>query len=430
LLDSLLTRDITRHVTTMATHSYSLQWGDHQTMLTSAVQNCSPDVTLVCGDVHLPASRLVLSASSTLLYSLLKEAPSSPIIISLPDTNHDQLHSLLTFLQTGQIKANKEHLVQVLETADYLQMTCFSGQKTESGKQIFSAISRNTDSVFREVLPKKEESLNMPDEKTVDIINEEEYLKLRRRMVDTSLKKVFEQDGRTSLKCDICGKKWVGNVSKDRRRAVRHMGLHLQVRVRCSLCGVSLKSAESFYLHKTKSCKNKSESQVDVAKERKEGNGKVGDKEVKDDKWNLHPKFDKPDDRVSVSIGGTLMDDDKVQKLEEDMAKVNNDWYCLICGKFWHVKAMCKRHVLTHFPCKLPCVVCGKMLSSKYMLQKHENSCHEESSSESVIENKSEMNSIENGQTKTNSDETENAEQSKMEGSIDLDNNYYGLKEM
>merc|ERR1719470_447887 len=181
-------------------------------------------------------------------------------------------------------------------------MTCFSGEKTESGKQTFSAISRNTDSVFSEVHPKKEESLNMPDEKTVVIINEEEYLKLRRRIVDTSLKKVSEQDGQTSLKCDICGKKWVGNVSKDRRRAVRHMGLHLQVRVRCSMCGVSLKSAESFYLHKTKSCKNK--SQVDsVTKDRKEGNEKVVDKEVKDDEWNLHLKFDKSDKRDTVSIG-------------------------------------------------------------------------------------------------------------------------------
>ena len=120
----------------------------------------------------------------------------------------------------------------------------------------------------------------------MDMISEEEYLKMRRRMVDTSLKKVSEQDGRTSLKCDICWNKWVGNVSKDRRRAVRHMGLHLQVRVRCSLCGVSLKSVESFYLHKTKFCKNKSKSQVaSVDKERIEENEKVVKVDlVKDDK--------------------------------------------------------------------------------------------------------------------------------------------------
>jgi len=302
----------------------------------------------------------------------------------------------------------------MLATAEYLQMTCFSGQKTESGKQTFSTIS--------EVLPKKGESLNMPDEKTDEAIDEEEYLRMRRKMVDTSLKKVYEHDGQASLKCDICGKKWVGNVSKDRRRAVRHMGLHLQVRVRCSLCGVSLKSAESFYLHKTKSCKNKLKSHVDsVSKERNEGNEKVVGKEcfVKDDKLNLYPKSD--------STIGLLRNDDKVQKLEEDMAKVNNDWYCLVCGKFWQAKAKCKRHMLTHFPCKLPCVVCGKMFSSKYLLQKHENSCHEESSSKPVIVNKSETNSIENGQTEKKSDEKENLDQSTT-GSIDVDNNYYGLQ--
>ena len=113
------------------------------------------------------------------------------------------------------------------------------------------------------------------------------------------------------------------------------------------------------------------------------------------------------------------------------MAKVNNDWYCLICGKFWHAKGICKRHMLTHFPCKLPCLVCGKMFSSKYMLQKHENSCHEERSSDSVVFNKSEANSIENEQTKTNSDEKEHADQSTLdvEGSIDVANNFYGLKD-
>ena len=111
------------------------------------------------------------------------------------------------------------------------------------------------------------------------------------------------------------------------------------------------------------------------------------------------------------------------------MAKVNNDWYCLICGKFWHAKGMCKRHMLTHFPCKLPCVICGKLFRSKFLLQKHEKSCHEESPSDTVISNKSEANSIENSQTKTNSDEKENVDQSTMEGSIDVSNNYYGLND-
>jgi len=392
--------------------------------MTSAVQSCSPDVTLVCGDVHISTNRMVLSSSSTLLYSLLKEAPPSPIMIYLPDTDHNHLQSLLTFLQTGQLKGNKDDLDKVLATAEHLQMTCFSGQITEAGKQAFCSNSGNTDSEFREVFLNKDESLYIPDVNTGDIISEEEYLRMRRRMVDTSLKKVSEQDGSTSLKCDICGKKWVENVSKDRRRAVRHMGLHLQVRVRCSLCGISLKSVESFYFHKTKSCKNKSKSQaVSVAKDRKEKNEKVVNKEdlVKDDKCILSP------DKKDTESNGTQRNDDHVQKVEEDMAKVNNDWYCLICGKFWHVKAMCKRHMLTHFPCKLPCAVCGKMFGSKYLLQKHENSCHGDTFSDSEVVNKSETNSMENGLSKTNSIEKEGADLSTMEDSIDVDNNNYGI---
>jgi len=159
---------------------------------------------------------------------------------------------------------------------------------------------------------------------SLSILSEEEYLKMRRRIIDTSLKKVSEQDGRTSLKCDICGKKWVGNVSKDRRRAVRHMGLHLQVRVRCSLCGVSLKSAENFYIHKSKHCKNKSKScEASVDKDRKHKNDKVLAKEdsPKDDKSHAVNSLGKLDKlsgkRVAESLGA-LIYDDKVQKFGQE----------------------------------------------------------------------------------------------------------------
>ena len=61
--------------------------------------------SLVCHDVYIAASKLVLSASFSSNLCSNKEVPTCDI--SLPDTNHDHLNSLLGFLHTGQLKSSK-----------------------------------------------------------------------------------------------------------------------------------------------------------------------------------------------------------------------------------------------------------------------------------------------------------------------------------
>ena len=62
--------------------------------------------SLVCHDVYIAASKLVLSASFSSNLCSNKEVPTCDI--SLPDTNHDHLNSLLGFLHTGQLKSSKD----------------------------------------------------------------------------------------------------------------------------------------------------------------------------------------------------------------------------------------------------------------------------------------------------------------------------------
>ena len=78
---------------------------DHQTILTSGAMNCYR-CSLVCHDVYIAASKLVLSASFSFNLCSNKEVPTCDI--SLPDTNHDHLNSLLGFLHTGQVKSFKD----------------------------------------------------------------------------------------------------------------------------------------------------------------------------------------------------------------------------------------------------------------------------------------------------------------------------------
>ena len=78
---------------------------DHQTILTSGAMNCSPGVLL-----SVMMFTLLQASWSCLLHSLLISAQTRKflIVISLPDTNHDHLNSLLGFLHTGQLKSSKD----------------------------------------------------------------------------------------------------------------------------------------------------------------------------------------------------------------------------------------------------------------------------------------------------------------------------------
>jgi hypothetical protein len=159
------------------------------------------------------------------------------------------------------------------------------------------------------------------------------------------------------------------------------------------------KSLDSLYTHKSTSCKAEPEKEADDVENLNE-DGLIEDEfvAVNPDELSISSV------KVPEALGSPNYNYD-VKNLEEDMAKVDNDWYCLICGKFWHAKGKCKRHMQTHFPRKLACRFCGKMMRSKYKLLKHVNSFHMESVCNSVEENKFESHLKVDGQAKLISDE-------------------------
>ena len=378
----------------MSAPMYSVHWSEHQTSLTSALNDFRhnlSDVTLVCEDLQIPANKLVLSACSSFFYSLLKDCTFTPVIVFLPDTNPDHLVSLLSMLYTGKMTITKDDLEPVLATACELQLECFSVKTPESCLKVPPSCSQEEEGFeFFD-----SDWLSSYSEQSMWESDEMRYQKMLCDMIKTNLK-TEAVGGGTNWHCLSCGKKWMENSTKDRRNAKRHMESHLHVRVQCGKCGSSFKTRESFWNSKCKGSSRKHNSDtgfIIVPSETIEVN-KVGDsivvKNSDDSLAKGKPSVENDIVDYTVEVNNNYMCDNTVKSEFEvnfedqmkelvslKMEKVNENWHCLVCGKFWVAKKQCSRHMQSHLVgITLPCEICDKIFASKRSLQSHMSRFH------------------------------------------------------
>ena len=124
---------------TMPESDLMLQWNHHQQIMedvADTLRHKDPDVTLVYSDgvegEHFSGSRILLSASSPLLYALLKDQPFIPSTIVVAGSggkNSTTFNSIMSFVHTGTMIVNKDDLEEVIAIASQLQLNCFSDLK-------------------------------------------------------------------------------------------------------------------------------------------------------------------------------------------------------------------------------------------------------------------------------------------------------------
>ena len=108
---------------TMPESDLMLQWNHHQQIMedvADTLRQKDPDVTLVYSDgvkgAHFSGSKILLSASSPLLYALLKDQPFIPSTIVVTGSggiNSTNFNSIMSFVHTGSMvvsKASQLHL--------------------------------------------------------------------------------------------------------------------------------------------------------------------------------------------------------------------------------------------------------------------------------------------------------------------------------
>ena len=107
---------------------FNLKWNDFQTNVSKSFrlfrnESYLHDVTLVSDDYkHIPAHKLVLSASSEYFRNILQQTKQSQPILCLESVNAADLQNVLDYVYDGEVKIHQEDLDRFLNVAQRLKL--------------------------------------------------------------------------------------------------------------------------------------------------------------------------------------------------------------------------------------------------------------------------------------------------------------------
>ena len=235
---------------------FIIRLNDHGKTVENIINHASHDVTLVCDGKEFLSNRIVLSACSPLLFSLLKEEPDtdSPRMMIVTDISSSLIDPILSFIHTGSMIINKADIGAVVAAASQLGIQSIEESKSGMGvSDSFVGGGALNDGENNLVNSNKKHCIRVPDGK--EVIDEDTYNKMKNDLVNEELKLV-KKDKTSTWFCGLCGKKWMENSRNVRRHARRHMESHLSVKFQCLNCGKSLNTKESLYYHRSNYCKH------------------------------------------------------------------------------------------------------------------------------------------------------------------------------
>ena len=108
--------------------SFGLKWKDFSkhldcTFQTNLTEGYFSDVTLVCDDqTKIPAHKMILSACSPVLKTLLRTSPDSHTSIHLCGVNQQELLTVLTFMYYGEVNIDQMYIEKCMELARVFEM--------------------------------------------------------------------------------------------------------------------------------------------------------------------------------------------------------------------------------------------------------------------------------------------------------------------
>jgi len=105
--------------------SYHLKWASHlpnmgEVFNTLYQSEGLADVTLACEDGSIKAHKLILSTCSDYFLELFLECTSKRTVVVLPNIKSAELKDLMTFIYTGEIRADEDTLASLLQVAELL----------------------------------------------------------------------------------------------------------------------------------------------------------------------------------------------------------------------------------------------------------------------------------------------------------------------
>ena len=255
---------------------FFLKWNDFQSTICSSFQDILEagdffDVTLVCDDRQLQAHRLILSACSPLLRTILHRSNHPHPHLLLRNTQAKHVSSILSFIYQGQVNVSLEDLDSFMATAKELQIRGLSGEEgvAEKVKHLDIKLPKTTKTKFikntktrltaikqeKEMLDDEDDSLD-PGELVETSLAEEkpDYSDLDRDILE-QVEESQDKEGQPEFRC-----KWpqCGRTNKTKSLLMSHIEIHLTGYTHpCPHCGKIYNTRNCLSSHVSKSCKEK-----------------------------------------------------------------------------------------------------------------------------------------------------------------------------
>ena len=112
----------------MAPGLVTISWDSYTTAVSNTVRNLYSDqdftdVTIACeGEKQVKAHKVILSASSSFLHSILVENPNEHPVLCLTGVKFDQLQKLVEFIYLGEVKIPEDEVTSFLDLGRELEV--------------------------------------------------------------------------------------------------------------------------------------------------------------------------------------------------------------------------------------------------------------------------------------------------------------------
>ena len=256
-----------------SSEKFCLKWNDFQLNIGSSFADLRKnpdfsDVTLVCEENHqIEAHRVILSACSPLINSMLKENKHSHPMIYMRGLKAKDLEAIIDFIYQGEANIYQEDLETFLALAEELQLKGLAPSGDELQKQKVVANQK----------PKvnKSRGNNFPPMEQVPYTNTEEFESLmdnslmenkslvatdiakvilpvdgNKEGIDSQIETMMERinGGEYNWKFTVCGKMTKGSQTQMKR----HVEVHLEgLSYPCTQCGKVSRSSNCLNRHMT-----------------------------------------------------------------------------------------------------------------------------------------------------------------------------------
>ena len=241
--------------------TYQLDWKTFPNHLVSTFKDLGgikefADVTLVSDDqIQTPAHKVVLSACSPVLRSLLVNNPHSHPLLYLRGIKQIELQAILKFMYFGETQISEDRIDEFLTVARDLEFKEISNKQDENGTPEKNILSPQLEEKVEEAISEKGEiypesiEINEKEEK-IEAYQDIDFDGILTNALErkTTIRRITRSGSGKRFKCDKCEATYGKGRSLRTHKQVKHEGKTFD----CEICGIGYSDPSSLRQHRRK----------------------------------------------------------------------------------------------------------------------------------------------------------------------------------